>query len=400
MKKNFEDTLLKVLLESEKTFNKTSRLINHKVLFQNNYNRFIYQTLLEYKLKYGALPSNDNLLEYINSEYSDHRIKTIITDHLVDNIFKLELKDSEIQFYIDSIVKRQKENIIQSLRDKMGKLDEEEFIQYADRLVALDNLKSKYEINHLWDDIEEEEREVIPTNLELIDEFGVGRGELGLLIAGTGIGKSVFLTFLANEFMLGGYKVLHIVFEGSKSSYLQSHKRKMNNPTSEELKNNPNVQNLKLVQLKANQTTTEDIESILKELEDSDFRPDVMVVDYLDCIVGKNLNKENWQNDTTIINELEHISQKYNMVIWTAAQANRSGINKPLELTNVSGGVSKIQKATIVLGLMRDERDQEQNTATLSILKNRFGPLRHSIGCKWNPTTMEINAPITELITL
>jgi hypothetical protein len=112
-------------------------------------------------------------------------------------------------------------------------------------------------------------------------------------------------------------------------------------------------------------------------------------------LVG-NGGKEIWQNDIKIINELEHICQKYQVGLWTAIQANRSGVNKELTIENVSGSIQKAQKASLVLALTRNLDQEQNNTADVRILKNRFGAKEMSLNCVWNPNEMNIELPITE----
>lgn len=395
---NYENKLLKCLMSDIKVFNKMIKVIQPKVLFNNTYNRFIYTLLKEYKEKYDGLPTHDVILDIIEGYNSNSNIYRSIKDQYQYNIHELVLNESEKKYIVDSILERHRRNMIDGLSEKLSRFSDEQLMEYFHKLEELTNTEKSYEVTHLWDEMEEKERIPLQTGLELIDEFGVSRGELGMLVAGTGIGKSVFLTFLANQFMLSGHNVLHIVFEGSKSSYIQSHLRKLNNPNIESLKQNTN--NLMVIQLPSNLTTSVDIEGIIKDLIDDGFVPDVMVIDYIDCIVGDNPKKENWQNDINVINEIEAFAQKYNMAIWTASQTNRTGLNKPIEISNIQGSISKAQKATLVIALTRDEYQQQHNQATLQILKNRFGILKSSVNCLWNPKEMIIEAPITPPIIL
>jgi hypothetical protein len=97
---------------------------------------------------------------------------------------------------------------------------------------------------------------------------------------------------------------------------------------------------------------------------------------------------------------MEHLAQKYEIAIWSAIQANRSGISKPIELDNVSGSIAKVQKASMVLALTRTPIQEEQNLADVRVLKNRTGRKAQTINCPWNPSTMEIAMPICQDVLL
>jgi replicative DNA helicase len=388
MKDNLELKTLKTLLIDKKSF---YQFVNNKTLiylFNNKYNKFIFELIVEFFQRYNTIPTSDIILNMIDDNISQDNIKKQMMDHFI-MIDSLDITEGEINYLIDNLNTKIKDSIIKQT-GVTPKVLEDTF----QKISELENTTSKYKVRHLWDIVERNDRQIIPTGLQVIDECGIGKGELGLLLAGTGVGKSVFLTYVANNFMLKGYKTLHIVFEGDIDTYLESHQRKLKYPTKEQLESFNQGKNLKLYQMGANTTTISDIQKLIVELSNDNFIPDVIVIDYLDCIVGENNKKEIWQNDIVIINELERLAIKYNVAVWSAVQANRTGLNKELQLENMSGSISKSQKATLIASLRRTEEHQETNTAHIKILKNRYGMLKESFNCIWNPVTMEISAPI------
>lgn len=392
-----ESKLLKILLHDKKTFVKMINNPNLRDYFINKYNKFIIQLIVEFYNNYECIPEPEYVIEQINSQYPHQQVKQTLIDHF-NYILTIELQQGEIDFILDNFKERVKENIIHNVSSKLDKLNSSELLQNLNKIGELSETSIAYQSRNLWDKVQNLTREIIPTGIDLIDDCGISKGELGILLAGTGIGKSVALSYMANNFMLSGYKVLHIVFEGNIDNYLDSHQRKLN-MTNEQIKDLESSKNLKLIKLPSNSTSISDIQKLLVELSNDGFTTDVMVIDYLDCVVG-NGSKEIWQNDISIINEMERLALKYNIAVWSAVQANRSGLNKELQLENISGSISKAQKATLIIALRRTAEQQENNQATLSMLKNRFGTLKESVNCDWNPVTMEIYAPITPQIYL
>lgn len=396
---HYENKLIKAIFINPDIFTSNQDLFNLKELFSNRINRFIFDNFKEYFDKYGSTPVESIIKDKMEIEIANDLQRKMVLDHFNLHIVPLVIDDAELLYIEDRIKYQVKERIISNTGNKLGKVSSEELENVINTIHKLSTTEKKYEIINLWDEVENIEREVIPTNLELLDEFGIAKGELGLLLAGTGVGKTVFLSYLANNFMLGGYKVLHIVFEGNKNQYLKAHRTKLKNPSTESLKEGVIFHNLKLIKMKANQTSVRDVEDLIQSVMKDDFIPDVLVIDYLDCIVLNNKN-EIWKNDIQIINDIEHLSQKYQIAIWTAVQANRSGISKELTLENVSGSISKVQKASLVISLSRNEYQEEENRADVRVLKNRTGQKRASLNCLWNPATMEIQLPITKEHTL
>ena len=392
---DYENKLVKAILVKPEIYSNNKDVLVLNDLFQNRYNKFLWQNILEYQEKYNGIPTQEGLRHKIKMEIANEQQLKIILDHLDLNILPLHIEEHELNYIEDKIKDHAKENLIRKHFDKAGTYSAQELGNVLDTIHKLATTEKKFKIVNLWDEYSNAEREVIPTNLELIDEYGIAKGEIGLIMATTGVGKSVFLGYVANNFMLNGYKVLHIVFEGSTDNYLKAHRVKLKNPSPEDLKLGGKYHNLKIVQMKSHQTSVRDIEDLIRSCAKDNFIPDVLVIDYLDCITINN-QKEGWVNDIAIINELEHLAQKHNLAIWSAVQANRSGINRELELSNISGSISKAQKATLILALSRNEVQQQDNTADIRVLKNRTGLKRASLNCLWNPDKMEIQMPITK----
>jgi hypothetical protein len=398
MENDFDILIINTIINNPKVFVDNHYLFNEEIV-KNKYSKAILQVIKEYYQKYNGIPSYIILEEIVKTEYGGELIGNILLDHL-SLIKTTNLPQDQLEFITTHIIKKIKDNKLQGLKSNVDKLDSETLKEVSLEIERIDNIQNRWEIKHIWDEIEYKEREIIPTGLELIDKYGIAKGEIGLLMAATGVGKSVGLTFLANNFMLGGHKTLHIVFEGNIDNYIVAHRKKLGNPELDLLKRGKTTSNLKVIKLPSNQTTTRDIEEVIKLHITEDFTPDALVIDYVDCLVGQKQTKDLWVSDISIINELEHLAQKYNIAIWSAVQANRSGINKDLELSNAAGSISKIQKASMVVAITRTPEHQDSNTADLKVLKNRFGKLEVSINTKWKPDTLEIEAPIHSPIYL
>lgn len=389
---DFDLWIINTIINKPKVFIDNQRLLQEEVV-KNKYSNFLLQLIKEYYQKYNGVPNFIILKQLIIDEYGGSVIEKVLIEQL-SQVEILNLSQDQFEFVQSHITKKIKDIKLQGLRQNVDKLDEETLSRVSQEIERIDNIQKRWEIKHIWDDIEYKEREILPTGLEIIDKYGIAKGEIGLLMAATGIGKSVGLTFLASNFMLNGYKTLHIVFEGNIDNYIVAHRKKLGDPEPEKLKKGKTTQNLKVIKLPSNQTTTRDIEEVIKLHISDGFTPDALVIDYVDCLVGQKLTKDLWVGDIAIINELEHLAQKYNIAVWSAVQANRSGINKDLELSNAAGSISKVQKASMVVAITRTPEHQECNTADLRVLKNRFGKLDVSINVPWNPETLHIEAPI------
>lgn len=406
---DYENKLLKVIIEDDK-FLKSIIDIIHPKIFNYNMNGYVMTLILEYYKKYKITPKYD-ILEIMVKEQREETIDEdgnkkidmvtkMTLDHL-NEIKEMMLRIDDFEYIKDAIRKRvQDKSITKVLNDYQNGKD----VNLADELggiVKITNPKNGYEVYHFSDyDEDETIREVIPTGFDFIDGVGgVARGEIGIMMASTGVGKSVFLSYLANNFTLQGLNVLHIYFEGGKSEYLRLHRVKLREMDKDEFKG---IKNLKLVKMKSGQSSIMDIQDFIDELKkDEGFVPDVICLDYLDLVAATKVKKENWMAEINTSNELEEFCQKNNLVLWTAVQTNRSGMNNEVpDLNSGAGSVSKSQKASMVLGISRNNQQKEDNTASVIIRKNRHGRTPESINNKWNPETMEIVLNETQEIFL
>ena len=406
---NYENLLLKIIIEEPKFFKKNKNILK-KYKFKNKVVDFIYTNVKEHYDKYGEIPTYDILNiridENIPSKIVDGKetntMKKQIIEQVKYHIKDVEISESERKYLMDNLKNKLEENMISNVGEEIHKIDSDKL---HSMLIEIDNLKKgdyEYEVKNLWDYDEELEREVIPTGIELIDNNGgVGRGEIGIMLASTGIGKSVFLSFMANQLMLRGLKVLHIVFEGATNDYIRLHRVKLGNPTNDMLKRGKTTSNLKVVKMFSGKTSLSDIQDFIEQLKGEGFTPDAICLDYLDLLAPTKIRKENWMSEINTSNELEEFCWRNNLVFWTAVQTNRSGLNNEIpDLSQMAGSVSKGQKATMVLGVSRSNLQIDDNKADVAIIKNRYGKTAQAHNINWNPNTMEINITETENIIL
>lgn len=116
--------------------------------------------------------------------------------------------------------------------------------------------------------------------------------------------------------------------------------------------------------------------SYLAELkEKSAFVPDVIVVDYLNICSSERTNSggntPQYQVIGSIAKELRALAQQNDAVLWTATQANRSGLKGPVDLTNTSDSIQISYDADLVLSMWKDETLADY--LHVSISKHRNG---------------------------
>ena len=388
---NFQTLLIKMLIEEQGFFEKHKSIIA-RYKFDNNYSNFLLECIREHYSQYNTTPSYDILRMIIDQQIvGDSMAGKVIIDHL-DQIQMIQWNEGEQEYIKKNIKSKLQKYLIEQTADRVEKMDHASLLQVIKEIENLKQDSFEYEIKHLWELENDHHRIPVQTGIDLIDNNGgVAKGEIGILLASTGIGKSVFLTHMASELMLRNNKVLHIVFEGALNDYIGLHRRKLGNYTNDQIKTGKTTSNLKVVKMSSGKTSLSDISNLIEYLG-SDFIPDAVVIDYIDVIAPSAAKKENWQSEIITSTELEDFCIKHNVVCWTAVQTNRSGLNENIPTLNQMGGsVSKGQKASMVLGISRTSSHQKENKADIAILKNRHGSTGELLGVDWNPTTMKLD---------
>lgn len=254
-------------------------------------------------------------------------------------------------------------------------------------------------------------RITIPTGIDKLDEAlegGLGKGELGLLIGGSGFGKTTFGTAICNyaatyrceDNNYDGYKVLQIVFEDrvkqiqrkhisritgiearnlSKPEYIEEVKRRLADFKDGEILD----KNLRIVRFPSGEVTASGIKRFLKKLINSGFKPDLMTLDYFECMEHEkqsNAQAEHEREGKTM-RKFESMAAEFDMAVWVFSQGSRDSIGMDIvTMDKIAGSFKKAQIAHAILSIARTMDDIEHNKAVLALLKNRAG----KSGKVWN----------------
>lgn len=189
-----------------------------------------------------------------------------------------------------------------------------------------------------------------------------------------------------------GFKVLQIVFEDrikqiqrkhfgritgveakdlGKPEYLDTVKAQLDNYPDKDMME----RNLRIIRLPSGEKTAWDIERIIKRLINNGFRPDLVIVDYFECLAHRgDKNLSEWEMEGKTMRKFESMAGDMNMAFWIPTQGNRDSINSDIVTMDKAGGsLKKVQIAHIILSIARSNEDIAENKATIAILKNRAG---------------------------
>lgn len=216
---------------------------------------------------------------------------------------------------------------------------------------------------------------------------GFSRGELEILAAPSGGGKSIFLANLGVNFVQMGLNVVYFTFELSERLVGMRVDAMVTGIPSKNIFKNLDDVHLKVKMAGKSSGTLQikympagknvnDIRSYLKEYETKTGRKvDILLIDYMDLMMpaGHKVSAENlFIKDKYVAEELRNLATETNAITVSAAQINRSGVEEvEYDHSHISGGISKIQTADNVFGIYTSRAMREQGKYQLQFLKTR-----------------------------
>lgn len=230
-------------------------------------------------------------------------------------------------------------------------------------------------------------RKPIPTGIKGLDEImdgGLSKGELAVILAPFGVGKTTMITKIANTAMSENYKVLQIFFEDTSKVIQRKHlscstgfdlnSLSLHKEEVIEIISMLPQENLKLKRFSSDGTTIPVIRQYIRKLIAQGFRPDMVLLDYIDCVEPSKKFDDVNAGEGSVMRQFEAMLSELDIAGWTAIQGNRSSIKADVvEADQMGGSIKKAQIAHFVVSIAKTLDQKEDSTATMAILKSRFG---------------------------
>ncbi len=393
---SFQQSLIKAIIEDKKYGDTIIDVIESKY-FDNNSFKYIMENLKELHRTYSKIPNYNTLAQKIMGEHTNKDNGKIHIDTL-ENIKNsteddiMYVKDTALNFCKQQNLKRELKTVTNIIEN--GNFEEyskiEHIIQKALQ-VGITNDDVEDVLDNIEDALKKDYRHPIPTGIHGIDNLlkgGLGRGELGVVLAPTGTGKTTILTKISNTAYIYGFNVLQIVFEDNVNNIKRKHYTIWtgiapdDQPDNEkeviekinEVNENTKGQ-IKILKLPSDNITIGEIKSKIRKFKSEGFNIDLLVIDYVDCISPeRSANGEEWKGEGSIMRSLEAMTTEFDIVIWTATQGNRGSISSEVVTTDQMGGsIKKAQIGHVIISIGKTLEQKEHNLATLTLLKSRIG---------------------------
>ncbi len=403
---NIEATILSNLLHNEE-FARKSIVFLKEEYFHDATEKAVFHEIQKFYSKYNDVPSREAL--QINVDERPDLSSTIYEEAvaLIKSLGKIDnnqqwLLDETEKFCKDKAVYNAIMESIEIIDGKHKKKTDGAIPELLSDALAvtfdthighdfLEDSDDRYEFYHTRE-------EKIPFDIEYLNKItqgGVTRKSLNILMAGTGVGKTIGMCHMAASNLTIGKNVLYVTMEMAEERIAERIDANLLDIELNRLKDLTKVMyDRKMEQLKqkvkgkiiikefpTSQAHTGHIRHLLNELSlKKDFKPDIIYVDYLNICASQRLVGSQSVNSYTyvkaIAEELRGLAVEYNVPIWSATQTTRSGFgNSDVGLEDTSESFGLPATADLFLALIQTEELEELNQIMVKQLKNRHGDI-------------------------
>jgi replicative DNA helicase len=378
---------------SDQTFLERILDIVEIAAFENEAHQWILKETISYYHEYKAVPTMQVFKIRIDTIHNE-MLKQMVIESL-RSVF-LRLTDADLDFVREQFLefcKNQKlKGAIYDSVDLIKSGEYERVKQLVDEAMKAGmerNLGHNYHIE-IEKRMSEMSRKTITTGWDVVDSLidgGLGPGELGVIVAPAGIGKSWLLASLGASAMKAKKNVIHYTLELNENYVGLRYDCCFTGIQFQDIKNHVEDVKTKLETIpgklfvKYFPIKTVSAQSLKFHFERvamlEGVRPDVIVVDYADILrpIEKDKNSNSYSEAGGIYEELRMVAGELGVPLWTASQTNRGGANEDVvQAHNIADSYRKIMTADFVMSVSRNMQDKANNTARMHIIKNRFGP--------------------------
>ena len=393
--KSFQEKIGQALLTDSKWAEQMLEVFDSSY-FELKYLQFLADRYFAYAKKYKVFPTLQLLATIIKE---DLKVGTdiILRDQIIEYLQRMKanpdpgdlqfVKDKSLDFCRKQALKAALENAV----DQMQAEKYESIVESIRKAVLVGTAPA---LGHdFFTDFEARftrlQRNCVATGLDELDRKeifngGLGAGEIGVVVAATGVGKSHFLTMLGANALKQGKNVLHYTFELSETAVGVRYDSNLCDMESNQVIDRKDevltkYKDMKLGRLiiKEFPTNTASIYTLRSHIERLDvkgFIPDVIIIDYAD-IMRSTRQFDSLRHELKLIyEELRGFASEKGIPIWTASQSNKEGSSADVvDLSNMSEAYGKAMVADVVLSISRKSHEKATGWGRLFIAKNRAG---------------------------
>lgn len=387
---DYQNKFLKVFIEDKEFSEQILDIVD--TTFFDSYQKMLLKHIMSYVEKYGFNYDYGDLSLYVkdcDGGQTSEQILSIIDAVKGLNINRSRIKDRASDFF-------KKQALKNALVTSITQWKKSDYGAIANTISeALKKGEPKGVGHNYTKDAEKRLIKNYRSPVPILDglnwyfEGGLSAGELGIIMAPTGGGKSMMLVKFACTALLAGKKVLYYTLELSEKSVGHRFDASLNRIQLKDVFDFPQliIENAQRIdklggeliiqEYRAHKATVHTLEANLKMLErNTGFVPDVIFIDYADLLKSTEKFENKRDSLTYIYESIRNLAVETGVPVWTASQTNKGGINvKEFNIDVMGESMGKANTADVVIGVGRTNEDKQANppTATISIIKNRTG---------------------------
>ena len=402
---SIENIILKGLAHNETYTRKVLPYVKGEY-FETTGGRTSFGILSEHFSRYNGCPSQPEYavaIEHLSGLSSDEFDEVI---SVASSIYSEEETPQNLEFLIDETEKWCKERAVYlalldsiSIHDGKDERDSGSIPAILSEALAvsfdphvghdyLHDYNDRYDFYHT-----KEER--IPFGLEYFDKItqgGIPNKTLNIALAGTGVGKSLFMCSMASSVLLQGKNVLYITLEMAEERIAERIDANLLNTNIQDIVEIPRPMfETKVTNLQAKtqgqlfikeyptaSAHTGHFDALIKELQlKKNFKPDLLFIDYLNICNSSRYRPGSNVNSYTVVKaiaeELRGLAVKYNIPIVSATQTTRSGFSSSdVSLTDTSESFGLPATADFMFALISNDDLESMGQIMVKQLKNRY----------------------------
>ena len=356
--------------------------------FDNQAHKWVIGQILDYYEKYHTTPTMEVLkveMKKVSNEVLQLSIKEQLREAYQASNEDLEYIEKEFSSFCKN--QQLKKALLNSV-DLLNSGDFESIrglIDNALKAGAEKNIGHEY-IKDTEARYREEARTVVATPWSRFNDLmqgGLGNGDFGLIFGNPGGGKSWTLVALGGYAVKMGYNVLHYTLElgedyvGRRYDAFFTGKPvdtlfKSKDKIEEIVKELPGQ--LIIKEYAPGQATVNTLRAHIQKCTDLDFKPDLIIIDYVDLLSSKKRVQDRKGEIDDIYVSTKGLAKELQLPIWSVSQVNRAGAKDDvIEGDKAAGSYDKIMITDVAISLSRKKEDKVNGTGRFHFMKNRYG---------------------------
>lgn len=356
--------------------------------FESESNSWILDIILGHFRTYKTPPTKD-VLKVKVTEIEHDVLKVAVVEQLKE-VFRY-MESDDLSFVKDEILRFCKnQEIKHAIMDSVNLLKNGNYDEIKTKIDSAMKAGADTDIGHEYKSqvalrYNEAARHTITTGWDVVDDLmdgGLAPGELGVVMAPAGIGKSWLLINIGANAIRNGKNVVHFTLELNQNYVGQRYDSVITGIPAQNLKNHQEDIENKMSRIsgelviKYYPTKSVGVMALKAHIEKSSMlnkAPDLVIVDYADLL--KVSAKDKHEALEELYEELRGMAGEYGVPVWTATQAGRAALEDDIiEADKIAASYGKVMVSDFIMSLSRKVQDKLSGTGRVHIVKNRFGP--------------------------